>query len=114
MFAAIVTGDPTKTTFNAIALDILARHGGKTDWEDRPGSIRSLVDPKRLEAVMANAGFTDVVVSSIPTVQRLESAAAATTMIREGFAFYKSNDRSSDTAATGRRLERIGSGARTL
>jgi ubiquinone/menaquinone biosynthesis C-methylase UbiE len=89
LFAAIVTGDPTKTTFNAIALDILARHGGKTDWEDRPGSIRSLVEPTRLEAVMANAGFTDVAVSTISTVQRLESAAAATTMIREGFAFYK-------------------------
>jgi ubiquinone/menaquinone biosynthesis C-methylase UbiE len=89
MFAAIVTGDPTKTTFNAIALDILARHGGRTDWEDRPGSIRSLVDPARLEAVMAKAGFADVAVSRIPTVQRLESAAAATMMIREGFAFYK-------------------------
>jgi ubiquinone/menaquinone biosynthesis C-methylase UbiE len=88
-FAAIVPGDPTKATFNAIALDILARHGGKTDWEDRPGSIRSLVDPARLKAVMAKAGFIDVAVSSIPTVQRLESAAAATTMIREGFAFYK-------------------------
>jgi ubiquinone/menaquinone biosynthesis C-methylase UbiE len=89
MFAAIVTGDPTKTTYNAIALDILARHGGNTDWEDRPGSIRSLVDPARLEDVMAKAGFTDVAVSRIATVQRLESAAAATTMIREGFAFYK-------------------------
>jgi ubiquinone/menaquinone biosynthesis C-methylase UbiE len=89
LFAAIVTGDPTKSTFNAIALDILARHGGKTDWEDRPGSIRSLADPTRLEAVMVDAGFTDVVVSSIPTIQRLASAAEATTMIREGFAFYK-------------------------
>jgi ubiquinone/menaquinone biosynthesis C-methylase UbiE len=89
LFAAIVTGDPTKTTYNAIALDILARHGGNTDWEDRPGSIRSLVDPARLEDVMAKAGFTDVAVSRIATVQRLESAAAATTMIREGFAFYK-------------------------
>jgi len=38
---------------------------------------------------MASAGFTDVAVSTIPTVQRLESAAAATAMIREGFAFYK-------------------------
>jgi ubiquinone/menaquinone biosynthesis C-methylase UbiE len=88
-FAAIVPGDPTKTTFNAVALDILARHGGKTDWEAKPGSIRSLVDPARLEAVMANAGFADVAVSTIPTVQRLESAAQATAMIREGFAFYK-------------------------
>jgi ubiquinone/menaquinone biosynthesis C-methylase UbiE len=88
-FAAIVTGDPTKTTFNAIALDILARHGGKMDWEEKPGSIRSLVDPVRLEAVMANAGFIDVAVSRIPTVQRLPSAAAATAMIREAFAFYK-------------------------
>jgi ubiquinone/menaquinone biosynthesis C-methylase UbiE len=89
LFAAIVTGDPNKTTFNAIALDILARHGGKTDWEDKPGSIRSLVNPARLESVMTNAGFVDVVVSRIPTIQRLESAAAATAMIREGFAFYK-------------------------
>lgn len=88
-FAAIVSGDPTKTTFNAIALDILARHGGKTDWEDKPGSIRSLVDPVRLEAVIANAGFIDIAVSRISTVQRLPSAAAATAMIREGFPFYK-------------------------
>src|SRR5580698_2480768 len=72
LFAAIVTGDPMKTTYNAIALD-----------------IRALVDPTRLEAVMVNAGFIDVAVSSISTIQRLESAAAATTMIREGFAFYK-------------------------
>jgi ubiquinone/menaquinone biosynthesis C-methylase UbiE len=89
LFAAIVTGDPKKTAFNAVALDILARHGGKTDWEDKPGSIRSLVNPVRLEAVMVNAGFTDVAVSSVRTVQRLESAAAATAMIREGFPFYK-------------------------
>ena len=38
---------------------------------------------------MVNAGFIDVAVSSIPTVQRLPSAAAATAMIREGFAFYR-------------------------
>ena len=48
-FSAIVPGDQAKTGFNPIALDILARHGGKTDWEDKPGSIRSLVDPVRLE-----------------------------------------------------------------
>jgi hypothetical protein len=71
LFVAIVTGDPTRTTFNAIALDIHARHGGKTDWQDKPGSIRSLVDPVRQEAVMANARFTEVAV------------------IRVEFAFYK-------------------------
>lgn len=88
-FSAIVPGDQAKTGFNAIALDILARHGGKTDWEVRPGSIRSLVDPVRLESVLRDAGFIDVKVISMPTVQRLESASAMTTVIRDGYAFYK-------------------------
>jgi SAM-dependent methyltransferase len=87
-FSALVPGDQAKAGFNAIVLDILARHGGKTDWEDKPGSIRSLVNPVRLEAVLRNAGFTEVRVGSIPTVQRLESASETTTMIREGFAFF--------------------------
>jgi len=39
-FAAIVAGDLKRTTYNTIALDLLARHGGKTDWDDKPGSIR--------------------------------------------------------------------------
>ena len=87
-FSAIVPGDQGKVGFNAIVLDILARHGGKTDWEDKPGSIRSLVNPVRLEAVLRNAGFTEVRVSSMPTVQKLESASETTAMIREGFAFF--------------------------
>jgi ubiquinone/menaquinone biosynthesis C-methylase UbiE len=41
-FSAIVVGDREKSGFTAMVLDILARHGGKTDWEDKPGSIRSL------------------------------------------------------------------------
>jgi len=88
-FAAIVVGDPEKTGFSAVALDILARHGGKTNWEDKPGSIRSLVDPARLEGVLRSAGFTDVVASRIPTVQPMESASMVTSMIRDGFAFFK-------------------------
>lgn len=88
-FAVIVPGDQAKTGFNNVALDILARHGGRTDWETRPGSIRSLVDPDRLALVLRDAGFEDVSVSAMKTVQRMESAAATTTMIREGFAFYK-------------------------
>ena len=87
-FSAIVPGDQVKAGFNAIVLDILGRHGGKTDWGDKPGSIRSLVNPVRLEAVLRNAGFTEVRVSSMPTVQKLESASETTAMIREGFAFF--------------------------
>jgi hypothetical protein len=87
-FAAIVPGDPAKTGFAAITLDILARHGGKTDWEDKPGSIRSLVDPVRLEAVLRDAGFIDVRAISMPAVLRLESAAMMTTVIREGYAAF--------------------------
>jgi len=88
-FSAIVPGDPAKAGFSAIALDILARHGGKANWEDAPGSIRSLVDPARLEAVLRDAGFIDVKATSVPTVQRLESASMMTTVMREGYAFYK-------------------------
>jgi ubiquinone/menaquinone biosynthesis C-methylase UbiE len=87
-FSAIVPGDPAKIGFNAIVLDILARHGGKTDWEDKPGSIRSLADPARLEAVLRDAGFVDVKVTSIPTMQRMESASTMTTVIRDGYAFF--------------------------
>ena len=88
-FSAIVPGDPAKTGFSAIALDILARHGGKTNWEDKPGSIRSLVDPARLESVLNDAGFIDVKATIVPTVQRMESASTMTTVMREGYAFYK-------------------------
>lgn len=89
-FVALVPGDQAKTGFNAVALDILARHGGKTNWEDRPGSIRSLVDPSRLAAVLRDAGFADVSVTTAQTVQQMPSAAVVTQMIREAFAFYKS------------------------
>ncbi|MFO1024399.1 MAG: methyltransferase domain-containing protein [Acetobacteraceae bacterium] len=89
-FVALVPGDQAKTGFNAIALDILARHGGKTNWEDKPGSIRSLVDPSRLAAVLRDAGFADVTVMTVPTIQRMPSAGVMTQMIREAFAFYKS------------------------
>ena len=88
-FSAIVPGDQAKTGFNAIALDSLARHGGKTNWEETPGSIRSLVDPVRLESVLRNAGFIDVRAISMPTVQRLESASMMTTVMRDGYAFFK-------------------------
>lgn len=87
-FAAIVPGTADKSPFSATALDILARHGGKTLSVDRPG-IHALGDPAKLGAVLRAAGFTDVTVSSIPTIRRMESAAAATAMIRDGFAFYR-------------------------
>jgi ubiquinone/menaquinone biosynthesis C-methylase UbiE len=88
-FVALVPGDRAKTGFSAIALDILARHGGKTNWEDRPGSIRSLVEPDRLAGVLRDAGFSDITVSTAQTVMRMESAAAMTRMIRDAYAFYK-------------------------
>ena len=89
-FTAMVVGDLEKTGFSAKALDILARHGGKTDWEDKPGSIRSLADPAKLEAVLRNAGFADVSARRVPYVQRVPSAALMATIIRDGYAFYKS------------------------
>ena len=88
-FAAIVIGDPAKANFGSKALDILARHGGITEWEDKPGSIRSLSHPDRLRAVLTAAGFTDVAVVPVQTTRRMESAEQMTTMIRDGFAFYK-------------------------
>jgi len=89
-FAAIVAGDVKRTTYNTIALDLLARHGGKPDWDDKPGSIRSLVNPTKLEVLFRKAGFTDIAVSSLATVQRMASAATVVSMIRDGHAFYKS------------------------
>ncbi len=89
-FAVIVPGDRAKVGFSNIVLDILARHGGRTGWDDKSGSIRSLADPDRLRAVLQEAGFVDVSVSRVPTVQRLPDSAAMTTVIREGYAFYKS------------------------
>ncbi|HTI84758.1 MAG TPA: methyltransferase domain-containing protein [Acetobacteraceae bacterium] len=87
-FAAIVPGDPAKTGFAAVTLDILARHGGKTNWEDKPGSIRSLADLGRLESVFRDAGFIDVQTMSVPAVLRLESASMMTTVIRDGYAAF--------------------------
>ena len=113
-FSAIVPGDQAKAGFNAIVLDILARHGGKTDWEDKPGSIRSLVNPVRPEAVLRNAGFTEVSVSSIPTVQKLESASETTAMIREGVRLLHGVDRRSIPRKAGCGLGRGGTGAETL
>lgn len=84
-FAAIVHGDPEKNPLNAISTDILARHGGKTVPRDAPGFF-ALAAPARLESVFRDAGFTDIAVSVMPLVRRLESAAAAVTMIRAGYA----------------------------
>jgi ubiquinone/menaquinone biosynthesis C-methylase UbiE len=89
-FAAIVIGDRAKTGFHALALDILARHGGRANWENAPGSIRSLVDPELFADVMRRAGFVDVDVRTVPTTQRMASAADMTRMIRDGFAFFRS------------------------
>ncbi len=89
LFAAIVPGNPERDVFASTALDILARHGRITVSPDTPGSFRSLVDPARLQALFQTAGFIDVAVSAEPTLRRLDSAATATAMIRDGFAFFK-------------------------
>ncbi len=88
-FAAIVPGNPERDIFASTALDILARHGGTTVSPHTPGSFRSLVDPARLFTLFQSAGFVDVAVSAEPTLRRLDTAATATAMIRDGFAFFK-------------------------
>ena len=85
-FAAIVHGDPQKNPLSTLPAEILARHGGKTFNMNKPGFF-ALADHARLGAVLRNAGFTDVTVSSMPIVRRLENKAAAVAMIREGWAF---------------------------
>ena len=84
-FAAMVHGDPGKNPLNAMAMEILARHGGKTVRADGPGFF-ALADPARLEAVLRSAGFADVAVTSMSFVRRLDNAAAAVVMIRDAFA----------------------------
>lgn len=85
-FAAMVHGDPEKNPLTTLSTDILARHGGKTINMNKPGFF-ALADHARLGSVLRNAGFANVAVSSMPIVRRLDSAAAAVTMIREGWAF---------------------------
>lgn len=87
-FAAIVPGDPLKNPLQSIPLEILARHGGKTLPAGQPG-IFALSDPARLAAVFQSAGFTDIEVTNVPTNQRLANAAMATSMIHDGYAFYR-------------------------
>jgi hypothetical protein len=48
------------------------------------------IDPTKLETLFQKAGFTDIEVSSLATGQRMESAASEVSMIRDGYAFYKS------------------------
>ena len=48
------------------------------------------IDPTKLVALFQKAGFTDIAVGSLATVQRMESAATVVSMIRDGYAFYKS------------------------
>ena len=85
-FAAMVHGDPEKNPLNTLSTDILARHGGKMINMNKPGFF-ALADHARLGAVLQNAGFVDVAVSSMPIVRQLDNAAAAVAMIREGWAF---------------------------
>lgn len=85
-FAAMVHGDPAKNPLTTLSTDILARHGGKTINMNKPGFF-ALADHARLAAVLRSAGFADVAVSSMPIVRRLDNAAAAVAMIREGWAF---------------------------
>lgn len=87
VFASLVFADPARNPFTAVPLAILARHGGKTLSADKPG-IFALADPARLAAVLQQAGFVEVSLTPIPTLHRMDSAAAATTMIREAFAFF--------------------------
>jgi ubiquinone/menaquinone biosynthesis C-methylase UbiE len=84
-FAALVHGDPQRNPMNRLAIDILARHGGKTVRRDGPGFF-ALADPARLADVMHHAGFVDVMVTQAPATRRLDDAATAVTMIRQSFA----------------------------
>ena len=85
-FSALVFADASRNPFEAVPLSILARHGGKTLSADKPG-IFALADPARLVDVLEQAGFVDVSLTTIATVHSMDSAAEATTMIREAYAF---------------------------
>lgn len=84
-FASIVHGDPARNPLNALSLEILARHGGKTLRPGAPGFF-ALADQDRLAGVLRDAGFADVIVTTMPFVRRLDDAAMAVAMIRDGFA----------------------------
>lgn len=84
-FAAIVHGDPSRNPLNALALTILARHGGKTLRPEAPGFF-ALANPDRLAAVLRDAGFAKVSVIAVPFERCLDDAAMAVAMIREAFA----------------------------
>lgn len=92
-FAALVHGPVGKNPFNALPLEILARHGRKpapaTPGDTLHPGIFALADGVRLKAICQSAGFTDVQVTEINATRRLPDAAAATAMIREGFAVYR-------------------------
>jgi len=85
VFASIVHGDKARNPLNTLSMSILARHGGKTLRPDGPGFF-ALADQDRLASVLRDAGFVDVVVTAMPFVRRLDDAAMAVAMIRDGFA----------------------------
>lgn len=84
-FASIVHGDPARNPLNALSLEILARHGGRTLRPGAPGFF-ALADRDRLASVLLDAGFVDVIVTTMPFERRLDDAAMAVAMIRDGFA----------------------------
>lgn len=84
-FASIVHGDPARNPLNALSLAILARHGGRTLRPGAPGFF-ALADRDRLASVLRDAGFVDVVVTTMPFERRLDDASMAVAMIRDGFA----------------------------
>lgn len=85
-FAALVHGARARNPLNALATEILARHGGRTLRPDGPGFL-ALADPARLAGVQRDAGFVVVAVSVEPFHRRLDDAAMAVDMIRDAFAF---------------------------
>lgn len=85
-FAAMVHGDPSRNPLNALATEILARHGGKVLNPTGPGFF-ALADQARLASVFRAAGFVDVAVTAEPFHRALDDAAMAVAMIRDAFAF---------------------------
>jgi ubiquinone/menaquinone biosynthesis C-methylase UbiE len=84
-FGALVHGASARNPLNALATEILARHGGKTLRPDAPGFF-ALADPARLVSVLRDAGFEDVAVTPQPFDRKLDNAAMAVDMIRDAFA----------------------------
>lgn len=85
----VVFTTPAANPTRSKAMQILLRHAGKAPPAPGTPGIFSLGAPGRIESLLSESGFVDVVVRKMPIPIRMRSAADALQMMQESAAVFR-------------------------